>query len=146
MLNVKGQSQISGAQRSILGARLCRVQQRARKSNYQSKVFVCVSSNRADAVDRLLIALHMQLHTRVTHPPRCICCVYTMMYMWCIRTNTDFCVVYTSVSICHIHVCSLKYIVTCQVHPALLKQVQSRSIFFNFKWSVIRLTLSRSTC
>ncbi len=54
-LKVKGQSQISGAQRSILGARLCRVQQRAKKSHYQSEVFVCVSSNRADAVDRLLI-------------------------------------------------------------------------------------------
>ncbi len=54
-LKVKGQSQISGVQRSILGARLCRVQQRAKKSHYQSYVFVCVSSNRVDAVDRLLI-------------------------------------------------------------------------------------------
>ena len=35
--------------------RLCRVQQRAKKSYYQSRVFVCVSSNRMDAVDRLLI-------------------------------------------------------------------------------------------
>ncbi len=32
-----------------------RVQQRAKKSPYQSRVFVCVSSNRADAVDRLLM-------------------------------------------------------------------------------------------
>ena len=31
------------------------------------------------------------------------------------------------------------YIVACQVHPAFVKQVQSRSIFLNFKWSVIRL-------
>ncbi len=45
---------ISGAQWSILGDRLCRVQQRAKKSHYQSTVFVCVSSNRADAVDLLL--------------------------------------------------------------------------------------------
>ncbi len=30
-------------------------QQRAKKSHYQSKVFVCVSSNHADAFDRLLI-------------------------------------------------------------------------------------------
>ncbi len=36
-LKVKGQSHISGAQRSILGARLCRVQQRAKKVHYQSK-------------------------------------------------------------------------------------------------------------
>ncbi len=35
------------------------------------------------------------------------------------------------------------YIVTCKVHPALVKQVHSQSAFFNFKWSVIRLTLSR---
>ena len=46
---------LSGVQRSIIGAGLCRVQQRAKKSHYQSKVFVCVSSNRVDAVDRLLI-------------------------------------------------------------------------------------------
>ncbi len=32
-----------------------RVQQRAKKSHYQSRVFVCVSNNRADVVDRLLI-------------------------------------------------------------------------------------------
>ena len=55
MLKVKGQSQTSGAQPSILGARLCRMQQRAKKGHYQSQVFVCVSSYRADAVDRLLI-------------------------------------------------------------------------------------------
>ncbi len=42
-IKVKGQGQISGAQQSILGARLCRVQQRAIKGHYQSKVFVCVS-------------------------------------------------------------------------------------------------------
>ncbi len=42
-VNVKGQGHISGMQRSILGARLCRVHQRAKKSHYQSKVFVCVS-------------------------------------------------------------------------------------------------------
>ncbi len=40
---------------SILGARLCRVQQRAKKSDYQSAEFVCVSNCRADAADRLLI-------------------------------------------------------------------------------------------
>ncbi len=51
---VKGQCQISGMQRSILGARLCQVQQRAMKCHYQSKEFVCVSNCRADAVDRLL--------------------------------------------------------------------------------------------
>ena len=39
----------------MLGARLCRVRQRAKRSTYQSKVFVCVSNSRADAVDRLLI-------------------------------------------------------------------------------------------
>ncbi len=34
---------------------------------------------------------------------------------------------------------SLKYIVTCQVHPALVKRVQCtiRSSFFNFFWVVI---------
>ncbi len=30
-----------------------------------------------------------------------------------------------------------------EVHPALVKQVHSRSVSFNFKWSVFRLTLSR---
>ncbi len=35
------------------------------------------------------------------------------------------------------------YNVACQAHPAfIVKQVQSRSIFLNFKWSVIKLTLS----
>ncbi len=48
-------TQIFGAQRLILGARLCRVQQRAKKSHNQSEDFVCVSNNRADAVDQLLI-------------------------------------------------------------------------------------------
>ncbi len=32
-----------------------RVQQRAKKGHYQSEEFVCVSNNRADAVDRLLM-------------------------------------------------------------------------------------------
>ncbi len=42
--------------RSLLAEpRLCRVQQRAKKSDYQSAEFVCVSNCRADAVDRLLI-------------------------------------------------------------------------------------------
>ncbi len=55
-LKVKGQGQLSGAQWLILGARLCRVQRRAKKSHYQSRVFVCVSNNCTDAGDRLLIA------------------------------------------------------------------------------------------
>ncbi len=42
----------------LLGTRLCRVRQRAKKSHYQSKVFVCVSNSRADEVDRFLI-LHL---------------------------------------------------------------------------------------
>ena len=54
-VKVKCQGRISGAQRSILGARLCRVKQGAKESRYQSQVFVCVSTNRADVVDRLLI-------------------------------------------------------------------------------------------
>ncbi len=37
-----------------VSARLCRVQQRARESHNQSEEFVCVSNNRADAVDLLL--------------------------------------------------------------------------------------------
>ncbi len=49
------QHALCGGQWSILGARLCRVQQIAKKSHYQSMMFVCVSSNRTDAVDRLLI-------------------------------------------------------------------------------------------
>ncbi len=36
-------------------ARLCLVQQSPKKILYQSRVFVCVWNNRADAVDRLLI-------------------------------------------------------------------------------------------
>ena len=43
-------------QRSTLGPRLCRVQQRAKKSRYQSEVFVCVSTHCRDAVDRLLMS------------------------------------------------------------------------------------------
>ncbi len=39
----------------LLGARLCRVRQRAKKSHYQAKVFVCVSNSRMDAVDRLFV-------------------------------------------------------------------------------------------
>ena len=50
-VEAKGQVQISGAQRSILGARLCRVQQRVKKSYYQSVEFVRVSNSHADAVD-----------------------------------------------------------------------------------------------
>ncbi len=53
---VKGQGQISGTQQSILHSQLCQVQHRAKKSHYQSMVFVCVSNNRADVVDRLLIS------------------------------------------------------------------------------------------
>ncbi len=34
------------------------MRQRAKKSRYQYKVFVCVSNSRADAVDRLLIYLY----------------------------------------------------------------------------------------
>ncbi len=41
---------------------LARQKQREKKSHYQPKVFVCVSSNRADAVDRLLIFF---IHCRV---------------------------------------------------------------------------------
>ncbi len=63
-VKVKGPDKISGAQRSILGARLCRVQQGeyrkfgAKESHYQSKVFLCVydqwayADNCAYAVDR----------------------------------------------------------------------------------------------
>ena len=56
-VKVMGQGQISGAQGLILGAQLCQVQQRAKKSHYHSKVFVCVSNNCADAVDRLLMLI-----------------------------------------------------------------------------------------
>ncbi len=44
-----------------LVARLCRVQQRTKKSHYQSQVFVCVSSYLTDAVDRLLIQVTLGL-------------------------------------------------------------------------------------
>ncbi len=52
----------------LLGAQLCRVRQRAKKSHYQSKVFVCVSNSRADAVDRLLILLSYFFEERNNHP------------------------------------------------------------------------------
>ena len=48
-VKVECQGKISGAQRSLLGALLCII------SHYQSRVFVCVSNNRTDVVDRLLI-------------------------------------------------------------------------------------------
>ncbi len=38
-------------------------------------------------------------------------------------------------------VCNIQYVVACQAHPALVKQVQCRSVFLNFKQSVIRLIL-----
>ncbi len=58
--NVLGSVRLSvGVQRSILGARLCRVQQRAKKSDYQTTVFVCVLNNCMDAVDQLLIKNHI---------------------------------------------------------------------------------------
>ncbi len=44
-----------------LRSRLCRVQKRAKKNHYQSEVFVCVSNNLADAVDRLLIFIYSLL-------------------------------------------------------------------------------------
>ncbi len=39
--------------------------QRAKKSHYQAKVFVCVSNSRADAVDRLLILNGFKILTPV---------------------------------------------------------------------------------
>ncbi len=73
-----------GAQRSILEARLCRVQQRqiiivkfeAKKDYYQSKIFVCVckcgalAANFADAVDRLLIVAGVGDNVPATFVPR----------------------------------------------------------------------------
>ena len=44
-----------------IGAWLCGVQQRAKKIHYQSRVFVCVSNNRTDAVDWLLIGMGVDL-------------------------------------------------------------------------------------
>ena len=52
-------------QRSILGARLCQVQQRAKKSHYQSKMLVCVSTNRADAVDGLLLEVQPRAELKI---------------------------------------------------------------------------------
>ena len=39
-------------------ARLYRVQQKANKTDYQSMVFVCVSNNRVDVVNQLLIQIY----------------------------------------------------------------------------------------
>ncbi len=50
----------SSRSKSILGAQLYRVQQRAKKTHYQSRVFVCVSNYLADAVDLLLICLWLR--------------------------------------------------------------------------------------
>ncbi len=52
-----GRGQISGMQRSILGARLCRVQQRALGVITSQGVCLCVCNQGAytDAVDQLLI-------------------------------------------------------------------------------------------
>ncbi len=63
-VKVKGRGQGPGSRSwvkvkchgKILGAWLCRVQQRAKKSHHQSEVFVCVLNNRTDAADRLLIS------------------------------------------------------------------------------------------
>ena len=51
----KGDNVLGNVRPSV---RLSVGQQRARKSHYQSRVFVCVSSNRTDAVDWLLILLY----------------------------------------------------------------------------------------
>ncbi len=47
-----GQGKVLCMQQSILGAWLCH---RAKKRHYQSKVFLCLSSNHAYAIDQLLI-------------------------------------------------------------------------------------------
>ncbi len=57
-VKVTGQGQISGAQLSILGARLCK----AKKNHYQLMVFVFVSNNCADAVDRHLFSLQWKFY------------------------------------------------------------------------------------
>ncbi len=57
-----------------------------------------------------IIALHMLLDTRVTHPVWSICCVYTIVYMLGSHLKTDLCVVFTSVSMCHI--CLMKYMLS----------------------------------
>ncbi len=56
------QGRISRAKLLILRARLCRVQQRTKKSHYQLKMFVCVSNNRMHPVDWLLILYMSQVH------------------------------------------------------------------------------------
>ncbi len=70
----QGKGQISFAQRLILGARLCRVQQSAKKSHYQSKVFVRVSNNgteffRLESCPILLIELATCLLILMSHHP-----------------------------------------------------------------------------
>ena len=57
----QGDNALGSIRLSVCPSPLCRVQQRAKKSHYQTMVFVCVSNNRsdannrADAVDQLLI-------------------------------------------------------------------------------------------
>ncbi len=51
----QGDNRIGSVHPSVSQRSHGRVQQRAKKSHYQFKVFVSVSNNRTDAVDRLLI-------------------------------------------------------------------------------------------
>ncbi len=85
---------ISGAQRSILGAWLCRTQQRAKKSYYQSKMFVCVSTNRADAVDRLLIQclLLVLIHGASSNTAGIMIMWQNALPFWQLADNLLFCV------------------------------------------------------
>ncbi len=50
-------------QREIITLKFETKMKRAEKSDFQSEVFVCVSTNRADAVDRLLICICYRLQS-----------------------------------------------------------------------------------
>ncbi len=86
---------------AILGAWLCRVQQRqiitlksetkikrAEKSHYQSEVFVCLSTNCADAVDRLSMLMFKLMHRKES---RANLAILYMLYRAILDATTHDC-------------------------------------------------------
>ncbi len=108
------------AEPSILGARLCQVQQRAKRSYYQPKVFVCVSNNHVDAVDRLLIVRALVMLLNVISFASSI--RYTPMIYFsyaCVYLRFTWYTGFKHLLTWYLHVFTLR--VTCQLYTVLKK-------------------------
>ena len=149
-VKIIGQGQISGTQQSILGARLCRVQQRAIRVITRIR-FKCLcvhnlwayADNCADAVDRLLIVGGGDGSK--------LGGLQKLLEVWrgCTKKIPRKRGVYKRSDIIVVRLQPLeKHIVTCQVHPGACPSktglVYGPFFFLFFFWVVItRLALSR---